>query len=161
MFWISNEWFKNDQIDLQSPSLLEELASAVPMVAETVETLSRGVWNMSYNFPLQEAPRELNYTGLVHGTTCDPDPDDVRETSAPSPTRTLARPVEQVARHRYELTCVQCRRNYDRFSRARDCQYQDLGLTPYLCRGGCGDTKWFASPLQCFCRHTLTDIIDL
>jgi len=46
--------------------------------------------------------------------------------------------------------CVQCKKLWDRWNRARDCPNSDLKLRPYKCRGHCGDISWFVqNPLQC------------
>ena len=115
-----------------------------------MEALSREFWNVPYSLPVQKALSELEDTDHGGDLICDSNPSGVAETSPiVLPARTSAGSVGPVSRRRYDFTCVQCKRAHDRFSRARDCQYQDLGLTPYLCGGACGDTIWSVPPSPC------------
>jgi hypothetical protein len=144
---ISNEWFKNEQLNLQFPLLLEEFANTNPVVGQTVEALSREFWNVPCTFPVQKAFDEFENAGHGGNRICESNPGRAAETlSMVVAARTFASSVGPIPRRRYDFTCVQCKRTHDRFSRARDCQYQDLGLTPYLCRGACGNALWSVPP---------------
>lgn len=59
--------------------------------------------------------------------------------------------------YRQDYSCPQCGKTYDRRSRARDCQYQDLGITPYQCAGYCGDIRWFVQNIQADIYGTAAD----
>jgi hypothetical protein len=42
--------------------------------------------------------------------------------------------------------CTQCGDAFDRWTRARDCAYKDLGQAPHQCGSRCGNTAWCAFP---------------
>jgi hypothetical protein len=155
---ISDEWFKNEHLNLQLSSLLEEFASTDPVVAETVEALSREFWNVPYASPVQKAFGEFEDTGHGSDRICESNPGIVAETlPILFPAGTLASSGGPVFRRRYDFTCIQCKRTHDRFSRARDCQYRDLGLAPYVCGGACGNTIWSVHPSVTWLMRLHTD----
>jgi hypothetical protein len=134
--------YGDGELNNQDSQILEELSRTIPAVAESLEEFQRvASWvlpcaaiidnpNMGCQYALSEDPRNARIDRGPMGVA----------TFAASPSR-VATYTPQL-RHRHEFTCALCGSSYDRMTRARDCQYRDLGLRPYQCEGKCGDSSW-------------------
>jgi hypothetical protein len=50
--------------------------------------------------------------------------------------------------------CAQCGDGFDRWTRARDCAYKDLGQAPHQCGSQCGNAGWCAFPTTSYSNLT-------
>jgi hypothetical protein len=138
---LSDKWLEDEQITLHFSALYDEFASSIPVVAESVEALSRKAYDMPHIFPSISNCKEYERISLETSRALHR---GLRNDKRNSSTITHAQidAVPSYSEGRREFSCTKCRRAHDRASRARDCANQDLGLTPYQCRGACGDTNW-------------------
>ena len=134
-----NNLLGNENMDSQYPDFFRAPINGNIMGTNGTTELDRRAASMA------RGPFDLQYRiGHVHthsGSSTHSDPG----TFIPVPP-TLTPILSGPRQHRQDFTCIQCGTTYDRRSRARDCQYQDRGETPYQCRGSCGDIWWSVHP---------------
>jgi hypothetical protein len=155
MVRLSDEWLSDDAISLHFSALCDELASAIPVIAESIEDISKMAYDMSRIFPNTKNRKEDEIVLL--GTSRTPCRPLGNEEQNPSTiTQVQIDPFPAYSQGRREFKCIKCRRVYDRATRARDCANQDLGLTPYQCKGACGDVNWSVPVFRLLQKYLLT-----
>jgi len=130
----SSTWFENPNTVPHFPVPYDAPVPSIPMVAGNVQNVPHYVHNMSFFF---DNARSAMPTGIMFGS-----PGSYEETSAVAESAQVPA-VSSHPQGRRVFACSFCRKPYDRISRARDCENQDLGLTPHRCGGGCGNINWF------------------
>ena len=133
-----NTLLSNESLDTQYLDLFGVLIGGNPMGTTGNAKLGRRADNTPRGSAYLQYHLVPAYTSI--GSSIQSDAGMSMSGPMVPPTPTLAQTGSR--QNRQEFACIQCGITYDRRARARDCQYQDRGETPYQCRGACGDIWW-------------------
>ena len=140
---LSNRWLEGERVILHFSAPYDELASRTPTVSESTRDLSDYVHNTSFTFDNANSPFTIaeNSPTIAPEIIFGPLERHGETLAAAEPAQTPKVPPYPQGRRAF--SCQFCGKTHDRLSRARDCANQDVGLTPYRCGGGCGNTNWY------------------